>query len=64
MAKTADELLAPPDVADHLGVPERTLSQWRYLGKGPEYMKIGRHIRYRKSALERWLDQQIRTRNA
>ncbi|PRY00700.1 helix-turn-helix transcriptional regulator [Allonocardiopsis opalescens] len=48
----------PPEVARHLGIPEKTLAQWRYLGKGPKWSKVGRHVRYRWSDVERWLDSQ------
>ncbi|GAA1980408.1 helix-turn-helix domain-containing protein [Nocardiopsis rhodophaea] len=46
----------PTEVAEYLGVPERTLSQWRYLEKGPKWSKVGRHVRYRWSDVEAWLD--------
>lgn len=50
-------LATPAEVAKHLGVPLRTLSQWRYLGVGPAYVKVGRHVRYRWSAVERYEDE-------
>jgi excisionase family DNA binding protein len=46
---------ATGEVAEHLGIPERTLIQWRYLGVGPRYLKIGRHVRYRWSDVDEWL---------
>jgi predicted DNA-binding transcriptional regulator AlpA len=48
----------PPQVAEYLGVPEKTLAQWRYLGLGPRWSKVGRHVRYRWSDVEKWLDSQ------
>jgi hypothetical protein len=51
-------LAQPPDVAKFLGVPERTLAQWRYLRTGPKWSKVGRHVRYRWADLEAWLAQQ------
>lgn len=48
----------PAEVAQYLGVPERTLAQWRYLRKGPAYINVGRYVRYRWSEVERWLDEQ------
>lgn len=54
-AKSAtDELLKPTEVAEEWKIPEKTLAQWRYLGRGPEYLKLGGHIRYRRSALRAW----------
>lgn len=50
------KLLDPKEVADLLGVPQRTLDQWVYLSKGPSFLKIGRHRRYRPEDVEAWLD--------
>jgi Helix-turn-helix domain len=51
---TTESDMLPEDAAsDYLGdVPERTLRQWRYLGKGPAYVKVGRHVRYLRSDLD------------
>ena len=49
------KLLTPHEVAPALGVPPRTLDQWAYLGKGPTYIKVGRHRRYRLEDVESWL---------
>jgi hypothetical protein len=53
-----ERLLTPDEVADALQVPAATLPQWRYLGRGPKYIKVGRHVRYRVVDLDRWLDEQ------
>lgn len=37
------------------GVPARTLDQWRYLGTGPPYYKLGRRVRYSLAELDTWL---------
>ena len=42
-----ERLLSPEDVADYLGLPVKTLYQWRYKGVGPPGLRIGRHVRYR-----------------
>lgn len=47
-------------VAEKLSIPTKTLAQWRYLGKGPRYIKVGRHVRYRPEDVETWIDQQTR----
>lgn len=47
------------DVADHLGVPEKTLTQWAHKGTGPRYIRVGRHARYRWSDVEKWEDQNV-----
>ncbi|MGE0307168.1 MAG: helix-turn-helix transcriptional regulator [Acidimicrobiia bacterium] len=53
-----DSLISPDELALHLAVPATTLAQWRYLGRGPAYLKVGRHVRYRVADVERWLAQQ------
>jgi hypothetical protein len=51
-----DELLTPSDVRVYLGVPLGTLANWRYLGRGPAYLRVGRHVRYRQSAIAAWTE--------
>lgn len=46
------------DIANYLGVPEGTLTQWAHRGIGPEYRRVGRHAKYRWSDVERWLSEQ------
>ena len=50
-------LLWPRDVAAILGVPERTLADWRYRGEGPRAFRVGRHVRYVESDLVAWINQ-------
>ena len=52
-----EKLLTLPQVADHLGVPLQTVYQWRTRGEGPRGIKVGRHVRVRRSDLNAWLDQ-------
>lgn len=56
--RNMDRLLTPNEVANALQVPAATLPQWRYLGRGPRYVKIGRHVRYRPADVEHWIDEQ------
>lgn len=51
-------LAAEESVADYLDVPRATLKQWRYLRTGPPWIYVGRHVRYRWTAVETWLEQQ------
>ena len=54
-----DHLLTPSEVADYLRRPEKTLAMWRYRHIGPPYVKLaGGHVRYRRSAVEKWIDAQ------
>ncbi len=49
-------LLTPHELATLLRIPLKTLYQWHYLRTGPEAFRVGRHLRYRRSAVARWLD--------
>lgn len=43
--------------AEYLRVPEATLRQWRHLRKGPPYLKVGKHVRYRRADVDDWVTQ-------
>lgn len=43
------------------GIPEKTLSDWRSRGIGPAFVKIGRHVRYRPTDVEKWLASRTTT---
>lgn len=49
-------LLSPEQVSDYLGVPLGTLANWRYQGRGPTYLRVGRHVRYRAQDVTQWID--------
>jgi predicted DNA-binding transcriptional regulator AlpA len=51
------EIDTPESTADYIGRPKATLAQWRWLGRGPRFIKIGGSVRYRKSDVDRWLDE-------
>lgn len=49
------EYMTPPEVATYYKVPVQTLAYWRHTGAtGPKWVKIGRHIRYAKTEIERY----------
>lgn len=56
-----DELLSPKDVRGEYGFNEQTLANWRWTGVGPAFIKLspgkGGRIRYKRSAIEQWLDE-------
>ena len=43
-----------------LGIKKGTLEVWRHQGKGPEFCKFGRSVRYYKPALEKYFAQSRR----
>ena len=49
-------LMSPADLATYLGVPLETVYRWRTRGGGPRGLKVGKHVRYRKADIKRWLD--------
>jgi excisionase family DNA binding protein len=58
MINELDRLMTITDLSEMLGVPVDTLYGWRHRGEGPEGYRIGRHVRYRRAAVEAWLDTQ------
>lgn len=53
----ADEFLTTAEVAELLRVPTATIHRWVSQGTGPRSYRIGRHRRYRRADVDRWLDQ-------
>jgi excisionase family DNA binding protein len=51
-------LMSVQDLAQFLGVPKRTIYGWRTQGMGPLGHRIGRHVRYRRQDVDRWLEEQ------
>lgn len=43
------------EAAAFLGVAEQTLNNWRYLGKGPKFLKMGNKVRYYYSELKKYM---------
>lgn len=54
-----DRLLTVHELAEYLGVPVATLYQWRYRREGPKGFRVGRHVRYRWSEIEAWVERQM-----
>lgn len=61
MAATQNErraLATPEQLSEYLGIPMKTLYQWRYEGHGPKGVRIGKHLRYRWENVDAWVAQQ------
>jgi excisionase family DNA binding protein len=55
-------LMDPDQAAAYLGVEPATLAIWRSTRRYPlRYVKVGRHVRYRKSDLDAFLDKRTVT---
>ncbi|MEX1038819.1 MAG: helix-turn-helix domain-containing protein [Acidimicrobiia bacterium] len=55
-----DQLLTVQELAEYLAVPVATLYQWRYRKEGPPGFRVGKHLRYRWSEVETWIEKQLR----
>lgn len=57
----AGGLLTPSEVAAEYGIAEQTLANWRWMRRGPDFVKTspgrGGRVIYRRSAIEKWLNQ-------
>lgn len=55
---TDSSLMTPVELSDRWRIPVGTLTQWRHRKVGPPYLHLGRHVRYRQSDVEAWLETQ------
>jgi predicted DNA-binding transcriptional regulator AlpA len=53
-----DQLLTIAEVAAIVRVPVATLRYWRHLGTGPRSFRVGRGVRYWRTEITTWLQQQ------
>jgi excisionase family DNA binding protein len=42
-----------------LSIPVDTLYGWRHRGEGLQGHRIGRHVRYRRTTVEAWLEGRL-----
>ena len=52
------EWLSPKAMAEELGIPVRTIYNWRVRDEGPPGFRFGRHVRYRRVDVDRWIEEQ------
>lgn len=57
-AIVSDDLMGPPELAAYLGVPLATVYAMNRKKTGPRRIRVGRHVRYRRSDVDAWLDAQ------
>jgi len=55
-----DALFRSPQAAKYLTLSKQTLDLWRCQGRGPQFLKVGRAVCYRRSDLDAWLNGQVR----
>lgn len=56
-----EALASPSEVAEYLGTSVPVLAKWRYHGRGPRFVTVGRSIRYRWSEVDAWLANNTRS---
>lgn len=54
-------LLTAKQAAEYLHVREQTLNNWRQIGRGPRFVRMGRLIRYRLSELDKFVEENSQT---
>jgi predicted DNA-binding transcriptional regulator AlpA len=54
------EYLTTQQFARLIGISESTLSKWRMRGDGPEFVKVGRSVRYSRDAGLTWMRSRSR----
>jgi hypothetical protein len=57
----ADDYIDPAETAEDLGVTTSTLAGWRCSGRGPDFWKWGRTVKYRESTNAKWKAAQRRS---
>ena len=58
------QLLSVKEVVAEYGMSEPLWNRLRGTGGGPKYLKIKSSVRYRRSEIERWLNEQQRDSTA
>lgn len=53
--------ISAAELADWLGTTTENVSQMRYRGIGPKFVKIGRRVYYMPTAVREWVDANTRT---
>lgn len=48
--------LTSREASAFLGLADQTLANWRYLGKGPRFYRVGQLVKYDERDLDAWLE--------
>lgn len=52
------------EVAEYLRTTPNQLNRLRFEGRGPQFVRLGRSIRYRWEDVHRWVDESVHTTSA
>jgi predicted DNA-binding transcriptional regulator AlpA len=59
------QLLTQDQLSEMFQISVRTLEDWRLIGSGPPYIKLGRLVRYSADAVSLWLsDHRVDGKNS
>ena len=61
LMKDRNDLLTEKQVAEKTGLSIKTLQAWRWYGKGPKYVKLGKSVRYKVGDVLDWIEERKRT---
>ncbi|MCG6557637.1 helix-turn-helix domain-containing protein [Ruegeria sp. 1NDH52C] len=56
-----DTLLSTKLLSRRWNIAPRTLERWRAEGRGPQFVRIGRHVRYRQTDIQAFEAKHIKT---
>ncbi|MFJ7523936.1 helix-turn-helix transcriptional regulator [Streptomyces griseus] len=43
-------------LAGELQIPKSTIYGWKYRGLGPQWVRVGKHLRARRTSVDAWLN--------
>ena len=61
ISDTGKSFLTTAEAALYLGLQKSTLEAWRCRGGGPQFVKLGRAVRYRARDLDDWIESRTRS---
>jgi hypothetical protein len=61
---SVEGLWTPDDLGTFLGIPVKTLRDWRFKGYGPQWLRLGKHVRYDPETVRQWIDTLNRSTEA
>jgi predicted DNA-binding transcriptional regulator AlpA len=59
LAREFERPLGEREAAELLGVSPNTLKHWRWVGKGPRYVKLVHRVAYRPGDLREWINANV-----
>jgi predicted DNA-binding transcriptional regulator AlpA len=57
IAESTSRLMTSRQLAECLKVSSRTLERWRAAGIGPEFLSLGKLVRYQAEHVNKWLKE-------